>query len=140
MKHSSDQPPPLFAQPAVPKFEGIVKALKGEPDEELTIAERFAIFLREQPEVYPKFCELARAARAAGFKRYSARTIAERIRWHFQVEAGAEGFKLNDHYTPPMARLLERDDPSFVGFFEDRGGGKDAIGICGQPVDNPAAL
>lgn len=32
MKHRNDQPPPLFAaaQPAVPKFEGIVKALKGE--------------------------------------------------------------------------------------------------------------
>ena len=41
-----------------------------------------------------------------GRKRYSARTIVECIRWDTDIKDTEKTFKINDHYTPGMARLF----------------------------------
>lgn len=84
----------------------------------------FAEFLVAQPDVFPLFCRLAREVRAAGHKRYSADAIVHRIRWHYTIELAQADFKINNWFRAPMARKLEREDVSFEGFFEYRGGGE----------------
>ena len=75
------------------------------------------------PEIYGEFCKIAFRLRERGITRFSARMIGERIRWNTAI--GAEGalgesLKIKNNYIPVYARLLERDDPSFTGFFEKR--------------------
>ena len=85
--------------------------------------ERFVEFHGGHPGVYQEFERFARIARKAGVKRYGARAIWERLRWHFRVERREDDFKLNDHFTPYYARLLMLCDPErFGGFFERRDG------------------
>lgn len=61
----------------------------------------------------------------AGFKHYSARAICQRIRWHYDVEkrplvAGESDYKVNNNYTPYLARKFMDENPQFEGFFELR--------------------
>ena len=87
----------------------------------LTIEERFTRFHATNPEVYALFAKFARELRSAGVKRYGAKGIMERIRWHCALETGKEsGYTINDHFTSRYVRMLIEDDPSFEGFFELR--------------------
>lgn len=49
-----------------------------------------------------------RAIRMAlmGRKRYSARTIIENVRWDTEIKDSDVHFRINDHYTPGLARLF----------------------------------
>lgn len=55
-------------------------------------------------------------------KRFSARTIVEVMRWNNIIkQKGEPTFKLNDHYTPGMARLwMAKHGKDFPKFFELR--------------------
>lgn len=74
----------------------------------------------ENPEVFQLFLRFARQAKRAGMKRYGAKSIVERIRWHIAIETNDPEYKLNNNYTSRYARLLEREYPEFEGFFIKR--------------------
>lgn len=72
-------------------------------------------------EVCDKFEEIALMLnREHHFKRYSARAILHRIRWHFQIDRGRRGFKCNNNWTAGMARWFMNKHPELNKFFELR--------------------
>lgn len=87
---------------------------------EKTTLDRFLEFHRVHPEVFELFHEAALRVVAAGKRRISARLIAERIRWTFEIERGDDGFKLNNNYIPYYARLVMILDFKCEGLFERR--------------------
>lgn len=54
------------------------------------------------------------------YKRYSARAIIDRIRWHEEIEKGNHAFKCGNNYTPDLARWFMRAHPEHAGFFVTR--------------------
>lgn len=83
------------------------------------LREHYENWLQARPEVFILFEKLANEARDAGFKKYSAWTLAQVIRWHFDIEQHGD-FKLNNNYIALLARDLIEKDPSFVDFFQLR--------------------
>lgn len=82
----------------------------------------FEKFHAIHPEVYDLFKKFAADLLASGHRRYSARTIVERIRWHYAINPDRDGgFKINDHLCPHYARRLMAEDSRFARFFELRG-------------------
>jgi hypothetical protein len=82
----------------------------------------FDAFHAQHPEVYDLFARFAHELRYAGRTRYSARTIVERIRWHYAVNPDHDGgFKINDWFSAHYGRLLVQREPDFAGMFEMRG-------------------
>lgn len=61
-----------------------------------------------------------------GFKRYSSDAILHRIRWHEHIEMGNREFKVNDHFSAPLARWFLARHPDMEGFFELRTSRHDA--------------
>ena len=57
---------------------------------------------------------------AGRFARYSADAILHRCRWHWQVERGDRGFKINNNWSAPLARWFLKIHPEAAGFFELR--------------------
>ena len=66
------------------------------------------------------FEKLALEVYREGLRKYSARSILYRIRWHHEIERGDRAFKCNDHWSPDLARWLIARRPEFAGFFELR--------------------
>jgi len=59
-----------------------------------------------------------------GRRHYSARTIIEFLRHETAIkEKSADGWKINDHATPSLARLYMLMHPDRSSFFERRPGG-----------------
>ena len=71
-------------------------------------------------DVVALFDHFAHQLAGAGFRRYSARAILHRIRWHHHVDRGNREWKCNDHWTPAMARAWLAENPQYPGFFETR--------------------
>jgi hypothetical protein len=85
------------------------------------LARAFDDFDREHPEVYREFVKHASRLRSQGFRHYSARTIVEVLRFHSDLDGrDVDRFKINNNHTPYFVRKLEREDASFIGFFEKR--------------------
>lgn len=63
-------------------------------------------WLRVNRHIYKAFKVYAFEMAMTGRKRYSARTIVERIRWNTDLSDTETTFKINDHYTPGMARFF----------------------------------
>ena len=57
---------------------------------------------------------------AMRFARCSADAILHRCRWHWQVERGDRGFKINNNWSAPLARWFLKIHPEAAGFFELR--------------------
>lgn len=81
----------------------------------------FAAWLDENWEVFENFCAQADLMwEVYGRTHYSARTIVEYLRhWSATREVGGE-YKINDWWTPHMARLYIAIHPEREGFFELR--------------------
>lgn len=63
----------------------------------------------------------ARALKAKGFRRFSTAAIFDSIRYDWSVGLVGDGkYRLNNHYTSFLARLLMRNYPDLAGFFEIR--------------------
>jgi len=71
-------------------------------------------------EIIELFEKLALEAAAAGWEKYSARTVAERIRWHYHVDIGNRDFKLGNNWVPYMSRWFMLTYPHLEGFFAKR--------------------
>ena len=58
-----------------------------------------------------------------GRKHYSARTIVELLRWQTDLKDSDKTFKINDHFTPGMARLfMSEHGKRYPDFFRLRNG------------------
>ena len=81
---------------------------------------KFTEYHKENPTVYEKFKELAFKSKKIGHKRFSARGLFQVMRWKMGGNIKSDGFKFNNNYTPYYVRLLEKDYPEFIVFFEKR--------------------
>ena len=84
--------------------------------------EAFEAFHAENPHVYKLFKRFAFRVIAAGRRRYSARTIWHRMRWHADFETTDDEYKLNNNHSPYYGRLFMADHPEHDGLFATRGG------------------
>ena len=85
----------------------------------MTIDE-FNIYHAENPHIYQAFERFTFQVIGTGRKYFSARAIYERIRWKSMIEDDDEQFKLRDHPMPFYARLFEKKNPLYKGFFSKR--------------------
>lgn len=83
-------------------------------------AERHRPPIGVPPDVAALFEKLALDVRAAGWNRFSSDAILHRIRWHHRVERGNRAFRINDHWSAPLARWFLSKHPDLEGFFETR--------------------
>jgi len=84
------------------------------------VLDRFNSFHLANPHIYHEFKRLAYKMKATGRQRYSARTIMEVLRWHYDLKTTGDVFELNDNFTPIYVRLLLQQHPEFINFFELR--------------------
>ena len=84
--------------------------------------EAFRTHHRANPAIWELFAEYAKKIQQAGHKKYSAKAIMERVRWHYDEQKGpaVDGFIINNSFTSYYARLLVVADPSFKDFFDFR--------------------
>ena len=87
-----------------------------------TIQHRFYDFCAAHPDVYWRFRGYAYEAKYAGFRRFSAHAIIQRIRWFHSIDMReGDHFKINDQFAGRFARWLAAVEPQvFVDFFEFR--------------------
>lgn len=84
------------------------------------IVEKFLVFHQNNPHIYPLFKKYSAMVMNSGRKRYSIKTIIERIRWHVDVETKGEEFKINNNHSSCYVRLLIMDHPQYADFFKTR--------------------
>lgn len=80
----------------------------------------FLPWLEANFHVWESFERMAQEVIGRGFKHYSARTIIEVIRHHTAVAEVGDGWKLNDHCTPYLARLWGLTYPNNAKLFAVR--------------------
>jgi len=89
--------------------------------DQLRYPDGFWPWLRDNPHIWQAFRVKAIRMALLGRKRYSARTIIETIRWDTDLKDSETTFKINDHYTPGLARLFMHDyGHKWPGFFNLR--------------------
>jgi hypothetical protein len=84
------------------------------------VLERFKEWHRQNPHIYAEFRRLAYSMLKTGRQRYSARTIVEVMRWHYDLKTTGDVFEINGDFVPIYARLLIHNHPEFSAFFELR--------------------
>lgn len=85
------------------------------------ITREFWKFHHENPNVLRDLIGLAQQVRAAGQHQWGMKSLFEVLRWQIALKTqSGDGFKLNNNYTAFYARLIEKVDPRFVGFFIER--------------------
>lgn len=82
--------------------------------------EDFHGWLTDNYHVWERFKAEANKIRGAGWDHYSARTIIEVLRHESNLRDVGGRWKLNDWYTPDLARLYMELDSTADGFFEIR--------------------
>lgn len=82
---------------------------------------KFLAWLPANFHVYDAFCEETLKVIGLGFSHYSARTILHYLRHHTALaECNSEGWKLNNDFSPYLARLFDLMNPHLAGLFEYR--------------------
>lgn len=72
-------------------------------------------------EVCDKFEELALwLKREQHYRRYSADAILHQVRWHFRIDRGRRGFKINNNWSSVISRWAMKRTPELENFFETR--------------------
>lgn len=83
-------------------------------------SDEFVNWLPENIHIFQAFSAEAIKIAEKGFKHYSARTIIHVLRHHSAIaEVGSE-WKINDHYSPYLARLFDLVYPHKAGLFAYR--------------------
>ena len=91
-----------------------------EVPEDSRLQRRFNTYHQENPNVYKLFKQFAIQSKYNGRRHFGAKAIMERVRWEVSIETKDAEFKINNNYTSRYVRLLEKEDPSFIGFFQKR--------------------
>jgi hypothetical protein len=82
---------------------------------------KFRAWLPGNFHVWRAFEKEALRVAGLGFKHYSARTILHYLRHHTNLaEQSGDGWKINDHHSPYLARLFELVHPMHRGLWEMR--------------------
>lgn len=89
-------------------------------------ASRFAEYHTANPQVYAALRRFALDAKRAGRDRLSINMLFERVRWHTDIDAQGDTFKVNNSFRAYYARLLMEQEPELRGFFETRRSKADA--------------
>lgn len=76
----------------------------------VTVAEQFAIWLRENPHTWAAFDAIVAEYRAAGHTQWAVNAAREVLRWRTKA-------KFPNVFTPFMAREWLRRHPEAPGFF-----------------------
>lgn len=89
---------------------------------DITLREKAEEWMAANPQAMEQF---RRFAKQMGWrrKRFGFRLLAERVRWEFAIDIDlSQGgdFKLNDHFTPYIARSLVQEIPELAGLIECR--------------------
>lgn len=79
----------------------------------------FEQYDKDNPEIWDAFMYYTFATIHKGFTRYSAKGIAELIRWHTGLN-GNDQFKYNNNFTADYARKFVEKYPHHKDFFETR--------------------
>lgn len=96
-------------------------------EEQLTTAEQFARFDRDNTRVYELLARFARQwIEQTGGKRIGIGALFERLRWEVVLTTSDPDFKLNNNYRPFYARKLMAQEPDLAGLFEVRKSEADA--------------
>lgn len=88
--------------------------------EESDLQRRFLQYHEANPHVYEAVREVVISLKRKGWQRYGAKSCFELLRFHSNVWAATEGWKLNNDYTSRYARLLMEQEPELAKFFSLR--------------------
>jgi hypothetical protein len=80
----------------------------------------FEKFHGNNPHVYERLVGMTQGLLDRGRKRVGMKMLFEVLRWEHFMQTEGEPFKLNNNYTAPYARLLEKNQPQWRGVFEKR--------------------
>ncbi|CAB4126095.1 hypothetical protein UFOVP73_20 [uncultured Caudovirales phage] len=80
----------------------------------------FAAWLKDNPDVWLRFCDEAVAIHKRGFSHYSSKTIIHVLRHHSSLHEESGPWKLNNNHTPYLARLFDLTHPDRRGMWEYR--------------------
>jgi len=80
----------------------------------------FVSYNSRNPAVYIALRQFALEAKRHGRKRLGMKAVFERLRWWSLVEAKSDAFKLNNSFASYYARLLMKNEPELMDFFETR--------------------
>ena len=86
----------------------------------LTIEESFGLFHHGNPHIYRLLTEMALKYKRAGNSRCGMKMLWEALRFTSGVRTRGEPYKLNNNFTALYARLLMRQEPLLLRFFEVR--------------------
>lgn len=86
-----------------------------------TIQERFMVYHESNPHVYQYLCDLARQAKARGFRHYGIASCWERLRWQYDIDTVTnEQFKMSDNFKSRYARYIMEHNEDLQGFFRTK--------------------
>ncbi len=85
----------------------------------MTPAAQFALFDRENPQVWRWFLEFTESAILAGHEHLSADMIMHRVRWETSVKTRGT-FKINNNLVAFYARKYAENNPVHRDFFRFR--------------------
>lgn len=80
----------------------------------------FREFHQDNPEVYYRLTQLAKAWKNNISDKVGIATIYEQLRWQLAMEKRADGYKLNNNYAALYARLIMENEPELAGLFNLR--------------------
>ena len=79
----------------------------------------FKQYNQENPQIYQEFEKIAFQLIRRGYKRLSSKFICEIVRYNSMV-SGNDMFKINNSYTADYARLFEKNNQNYYGYFSKR--------------------
>jgi hypothetical protein len=81
---------------------------------------RFKAFHAANPHILEAFIAAALEMQAAGWEKYSATCIMNKIRWDTNLKTNGKPFRIDDSFTPIYARVAAVTEPALKDFFEFR--------------------
>lgn len=82
--------------------------------------QEFMLFVYENPGLWKRFEAEANKAWNRGFRHYSSKTIVEYIRHETALYERTGDFKINNNWTPHLARYYQELHPDKACLFETR--------------------
>jgi hypothetical protein len=87
---------------------------------ETLVSKEFLTWLPNNLHIWEAFCEQAFKVRERGFSHYSSRTIIHFLRHHSAINEVGGPWKINNNYSPYLARLFDHRFPGSAGLWEYR--------------------
>lgn len=85
-----------------------------------SLDDRFARWIKANPQVLTAFIHFADQARLRGRTRIGGKAIAERLRWEAPISTRGDDFKINNSFISRLARAAVTKRPDLIELFEFR--------------------